>query len=491
MTLFPDFKTFVEIGSLTITWYGVIVVAACLTCYVLSLRKLKQMGYNGQTIEDFFITMLPVAFIGARFWYVLFEWQRYINDPIKIFYIWEGGIAIQGGLIAATVYGIWFFRRKGLNALRIADVAFPYLLIAQFIGRWGNFFNQEAYGNIVSEAFYNGWPNFIKEHMLINGAYRQPTFLFEGIGNLIGFFLITFVYKKYGRKKRGDLAFAYVTWYGVVRLYVEGFRSDSLMFGDIRVAQFIAILMILVGIAGIAGVFDKLFKNIYPFRKNKPVILFDLDGTLLDTENLIFQSFIHAFAVHQPQVVLDDVTLRSFLGPTLRQTFARYSTDEEEITTMIATYREFNHENHDRLVEEMEGASETVKTLFEQGYDLGIVSNKSRPMVVHGLEYFNMNQYFLSVVTVDDVKEPKPSPEGLLVACKMMLRGHDDLLYIGDFVSDVKAAKAMAAFSVAIVRNEEERKAMETVKPMRIITKITDVVTLVQEDLEWVDTTIL
>lgn len=491
MTFFPDFKTFAQIGGLTITWYGVIVVTAALTCYFLSVRKLKRMGYSTQMLEDFFITMLPIGFIGARLWYVIFEWQQYVGDPMRIFYIWEGGIAIQGGLIAATLYGIWFFRRKGINALRVADVVFPYLLIAQFIGRWGNFFNQEAYGNVVSEAFYNGWPSFIKDHMLINGQYRQPTFLFEGVGNLIGFILITVIYKKHGRKKRGDLAFAYITWYGIVRLFVEGLRADSLMLGPIRVAQLIALLMILVGIAGIAGVFDRLFKNSYLFRKNKPVILFDLDGTLLDTENLIFQSFIHTFNVHRPAITLDDATLRSFLGPTLHQTFERYSDSEEEIIKMIETYREFNHENHDELVKEMNNAVDTVRTLYEMGYDMGVVSNKNHKMVEHGINFFGMSTFFQTIVAVDDVTEPKPSPEGLLKACKEMLRGHDDLIYVGDFSSDVKAAKNMAAYSVAIVRDDAYLAEMESCKPMKIIRDLPQLIDLVKEDHEWCDTTIL
>ncbi|MGL5978496.1 MAG: prolipoprotein diacylglyceryl transferase [Erysipelotrichaceae bacterium] len=491
MTFFPDFKTFVEIGSITITWYGIIVITAAWICYWLSSRTIKKMGYPSDMLEDFFITMLPIAFIGARLWYVLFELEKYLADPIKIFYIWEGGLAIHGGLIAAVVYGLWFFKRRGISPLRIADAVMPNLLVAQFIGRWGNFMNQEAYGNVVSEAFYNGWPTFIKDHMYIAGEYRQPTFLFEGIGNLIGFFLITVVYKRYGRKKRGDLMFAYIAWYGLVRLYVEGLRTDSLMLGDIRIAQLISLMFILIGILGILGVFDRIFKNTVMFRKQKPVVLFDFDGTLLDSEALIQASFIHTFQIHRPEMVLDEKTLRTFFGPTLKQTFAQYTSDETELDAMIQTYREFNYKNHDEMVSLMDGAFETVVSLHSQGYDLGIVSNKNHALVQHAITFFGMETYFQSIVGVDDVTHAKPNPEGLMKACKAMYRGHDDLIYVGDFASDIKTAKNMAAFSVAFVSDEANREAIEKEKPMVTITHLQALVDLVKENREWSDNSIL
>ncbi|MGL5540297.1 MAG: prolipoprotein diacylglyceryl transferase [Erysipelotrichaceae bacterium] len=491
MQFFPDFKTFIQIGSFSITWYAVFVLSAAMVCYSLSVRTLKKMGYKVEMLEDFFITMLPIAFLGARLWYVAFEWERYGSDLIRIFYIWEGGLAIHGGLIAAVAYGFWFFRRKGANVLRIADAIMPNLLIAQFIGRWGNFMNQEAYGSIVSESFYNGWPTFIKDHMFIAGEYRQPTFLFEGVGNLVGFVLIAFVYKKWGRKKRGDLMFAYLTWYGLVRLYVEGLRTDSLMIGDLRIAQLISILFMVVGILGIVGVFDRLFQNTYMFKKRKPVVLFDLDGTLLDSEMLIQKSFAHTFAQHRPELTSTDELQRSFFGPSLIETFRKYAVDEAEVQAMIHTYREYNHANHDELVRLIEGAENVVKTLHEQGYDLGVVSNKNHKMVEHGLRFCGIHEYFQAIVGMDDVKTPKPNPEGLIKACHDMLRGFDDLIYVGDYTSDVLAAKNMSAFSVAFVSDEKHRAELAGAKPMRMINQLSEVLTLVQEDVEWSDNSTL
>ncbi len=490
MTFFPDFKTFVQIGDFSVGWYGLLVVTGALTCYYLSARTLKKYGYSSTVLEDFFITLLPVAFIGARIWYVLFELDRYKANPISIFYVWEGGLAIHGGVIAGALYGLWFFRKRAMDGLRIADAIFPNLLIAQFIGRWGNFFNQEAYGGVVTEAFYNGWPSFIKDHMYIDGAYRQPTFLFEGIGNLIGFILITFVFKKYGRKKRGDLAFAYLTWYGLVRFFVEGLRTDSLMFGSIRVAQLISIIGMLIGIFGLVGVWDKVFKNFYPFKKVKPVVLFDLDGTLLDTEGLIKASFIHTFNKFRPEISLDDETLKSFIGPTLHQTFARYSEDETEIQAMMEYYRSFNYEQHDELVSLIDGAKELVIDLKDKGYDLGVVSNKNHLMVEHGLKFFGIFECFESIVAVDDVEKPKPDPEGLLKACKEMYRGFDNIVYVGDHYIDVITAKNIGAFSIAYV-TDETKTTLEKAKPCRVIKSLSEVKSILSENLEWSDPTIL
>ena len=489
MTFFPDMKTIVTMGGLQITWYAVIILSAAFVSYFLSVRQFKKMGYKEAVFENFFLYMMPIAILGARCWYVLFQWEYYIHDPIRIFYIWEGGLAIHGGIIAATIFGYFYFKKKAMNGLRIADVIFPNLLIAQAIGRWGNFMNQEAYGGIVSENFYQGWPSFIKDQMWINGEYRQPTFLYEAVGNIIGFCLITFIFKKYGRKKRGDLAFAYLAWYGVVRLFVEGLRTDSLMLGDLRIAQIISILSIFIGVSGILGLWDCLFHKNWLFKKQKPVVLFDLDGTLLDTEKLIFASFEHVFKIYKPEYTLSEAELKSFLGPTLEQTFSKYF-KEDQLEEVIRVYRAFNKEHHDAYVTVMDGAHKTLAYLSEHGYDIGVVSNKQAETVQHGLVFCGLHSFVKVVVDSTMVKQPKPDPEGILKACEMLYRSHDDMIYVGDSVTDIQATKRVAGFSIAVLfdptREEELRKA----KPMRCIYHLEEIIELVKEDLEWSDNTI-
>lgn len=162
MEFFPDIKTVVSLGSVTITWYALFILTGALLAYYLSIRTLKKWGYETAMFEDFFIWMLPIGIIGARLYYVLFEWDLYVSDPIRILYIWEGGLAIHGGLIAAILFGLWYFRKKAIDGLRVMDAIFPNILIAQAIGRWGNFINQEAYGRVVSEAYFDHFPDLSK-----------------------------------------------------------------------------------------------------------------------------------------------------------------------------------------------------------------------------------------------------------------------------------------------------------------------------------------
>lgn len=169
MTFFPDMKTFIAIGGFQITWYAIIILTGAFVAYYLTLRQVRKWGYKEEIFENFFLLMLPIAIVGARLYYVIFEWNNlYAADPISAFYIWEGGLAIHGGVIAGTLFGVWYFHRHQIDGLRIADAIFPNLMLAQAIGRWGNFMNQEAYGQIVSGDFYAHWPSFIKDQMYID-----------------------------------------------------------------------------------------------------------------------------------------------------------------------------------------------------------------------------------------------------------------------------------------------------------------------------------
>lgn len=490
MTFFPDMKTVITIGGLHITWYAVLILTGAFIAYFLSIRQFKKWGYKEEVFENFFLMMLPIAIIGARLYYVIFEWKDlYAQDPIRIFYIWEGGLAIHGGIIAATVFGIFYFRRYQYSVLRIADVIFPNMMIAQAIGRWGNFMNHEAFGGPVSASFYNHWPSFIKDNMYIDGQYHQPTFLYESVGNIIGFLLITFVYKKHGRKKRGDLAFAYITWYGMVRFFVEGMRTDSLMLGPIRIAQLMSFLGIVIGLLGIFGVWNKLLKHTFVFKKHKPVVIFDLDGTLVDTKELIYNSFLQTFKKFKPDYTLSQAELQSFLGPTLQESFLRYF-DASQLEAVIAYYREYNHEHHDELIKPIPHVNETLAWLKDNDYDMAVMSNKLHDIVCMGLKQFELDQYFAVILGGEDVARPKPDPIGILTACDQVHRPYDDVIYIGDAPTDIQASKRMGAFSVAFLYEENRAEEMKKEQPCAIIKDMKDLVSIIKEDHEWSDVTI-
>ena len=491
MELFPNIKTVLTFGPFHITWYAVFILSGAILAYWLSTRQLKKWGYDLAIFEDFFIYMLPIGILGARLYYVFFEWgaHNYESNPIRIFYIWEGGLAIHGGLIAAPLFGLWYFRKKAVDGLRIMDAIFPNVLIAQAIGRWGNFMNQEAFGASVDASYYNGWPEFIKNQMFVDGAYRQPAFLYESGANIIGWILITFVYKKYGRKKRGDLTYAYIAWYGMVRFFIEMMRTDALMFGSLKVAQVISLLGVAFGVFGILGVWDKVFKNIWPFKRQKPAVLFDLDGTLVDTKDLIFASFQHCFKKYKPDYTLSETELYSFLGPTLKESFGRYF-EQQQIDEIIEYYREFNHSHHDELVKGFDGAKDTLQYLLDEGYDVGIVSNKIKKNVQIVLQIIDMDDKIKVVLGSEDLTYPKPNPQGILLACEKLYHNHDDVIYVGDSGSDIKTCKNMGAFSVAAVLDENREEELLREQPCAVIHQLTDLIDIVKEEREWSDVTI-
>jgi len=268
-----------QLGPLTIHWYGIILGLAALAGLGLAVREGKRFGIVPDFFMDLLLIGVPSAIVGARIYYVAFRWQDYQHDPMAIFRIWEGGIAIYGALIGAIVAGYLYIRRKGYNFWRIADIAAPSLLIGQAIGRWGNFMNQEAYGSPVEETFLRDvlhLPNFIVQQMYIEDIYRHPTFLYESVWNFAGVLLL-FALRRLPSVRAGELLLGYFIWYSTGRFFIEGLRTDSLAFhgpswldrllealwspmlvmgppgkmeyGNIRVSQLLAVLLVLAAIA--------------------------------------------------------------------------------------------------------------------------------------------------------------------------------------------------------------------------------------------------
>ena len=307
MVFFKDLSSFVDIGDISIKWYAILILTGAFAAYWLSVRNLKKLAYPTALVDDLFFGSLLAGIVGSRLWYVLFyDLAKYLEDPISIFMTWQGGLAIQGGLLGGAAFAYWFLKRKKLSFLRFTDAIAPNILVAQAIGRWGNFMNQESFGKAVDEAYFNLFPAFIKDNMYIMGQFREPTFLYESALNMIGFFVIVFLLKRFSENKRGDLMWAYMMWYGLSRFWVEGLRVDSLMFMGFRTAQLVSIGFIAIGLLGKLGVFQRFVKKV------KPILLFDFDGTLADTESLILESLKMTIHKYRPDVVItrdDEISL--------------------------------------------------------------------------------------------------------------------------------------------------------------------------------------
>ena len=237
-----------SIGPITIYWYSVTMLLAVLTGIYLSLKESKKHNMYDY-ISDLIVYVVVFGIIGARTYYVIFNFDNYQSNLLDIFKIWEGGIAIYGAIIGGLLTIIYMSKKRKESIIETTDIIVPGLILAQAIGRWGNFFNQEAHGLEVSLEFLKKLklPEFIIEGMYINGSYYHPTFLYESIWCIIGF-IVLIIIRKLIKRRKGILTYSYFIWYGIGRLFIEGLRTDSLYLGSFRISQIVSLLLIVIGI---------------------------------------------------------------------------------------------------------------------------------------------------------------------------------------------------------------------------------------------------
>lgn len=265
-----------ELGPISVAWYGIIIVTGMILAIYLTTNEAEKRGISEDFIIDTAFWTLPIGIIGARLYYVVFELDYYLNHPSQIFAIWEGGIAIYGGIIAGFLTFYYRSQKEHVPISLLTDVVVPYLLLAQSIGRWGNFINQEAHGAEVSRQFLEKLmlPEFIIEQMHINGSYYHPTFLYESLWSLVGVLLILLIRNRKHLLLRGETTALYLIWYGFGRFFIEGMRTDSLYIGSLRVSQIVSILIILFGVALI------VYQRFYAYPKPQ----FYTDGMTYEKE---------------------------------------------------------------------------------------------------------------------------------------------------------------------------------------------------------------
>ena len=236
----------VHLGPIAVHWYGVIIATGVIIAVILAVREGRKRGIDPDDIYDMILWALPAALIAARLYYVVFQWGYYSQHPGEIIAIWDGGIAIYGSLIGAGLVVFFFCRSRFIPVWLMLDVAAPTVILGQAIGRWGNFMNQEAFGRITSLSFLQGLhlPHWIIEQMFINGAYRQPTYLYESTWDLMGFVVLMSLRHYPQLFKQGEVFLSYVMWYSLGRFFIEGMRTDSLMLlGTIRVSQLLSVVL--------------------------------------------------------------------------------------------------------------------------------------------------------------------------------------------------------------------------------------------------------
>ncbi len=257
-----------SIGNFEIRWYSVCILLGIIIAYLYI--RLESKKYKEPKDFMFNVTFWSVIFglIGARIYYVVFNWQLYSHDILSIFRFWEGGLAIHGGIIVGLITIYLYSKKKKARFLKITDIAAPAVIIAQSIGRWGNFFNSEAHGPATTLATLKSHgiiPGFVIDGMNINGIYYEPTFYYESLWCLLGF-IICLIIKGRKNTKLGDLTAFYLIWYGTGRFLIESLRTDSLMLGGLKVAQIVSVIAFIIGIVMFIfnhnkGKFDDLYKD--------------------------------------------------------------------------------------------------------------------------------------------------------------------------------------------------------------------------------------
>ena len=235
--------TALMIGGLAVHWYGVLIALGIALGIALACAREARLGLPKDTALDLALAGIPAAIVGARLYYVIFSWDAYAANPIRALYVWEGGMAIYGGLLGALLAGFVYSRRKRLPLLRLTDLAAPSFALGQAIGRWGNFINQEAYGAVAAQPWQRRFP--ISVFIQADGQWHYATFFYESAWCLLILVALLVGERRRLFRRDGDTFIAYAFLYALERALVEGLRTDSLYWGPLRVSQMLSLIALL------------------------------------------------------------------------------------------------------------------------------------------------------------------------------------------------------------------------------------------------------
>ena len=269
-------KSVISLGPINISLYSLCILVGIILAFILIRKESKRFNIKDDFISNLIFWCVIYGIVGARIYYVLFNLDYYMHSPIEIIKVWNGGLAIHGGIIAGLITLIYFCKKENVSSIKILDISCIGLIVGQACGRWGNFFNMEAYGSEVTRSFLENLhlPEFIINGMHIGGHYYHPTFFYESLFCVLGLIIMLLI-RRIPKIKQGMIISFYLVWYGILRYFIEGLRTDSLMLGNIKVAQLVSILFILLGIIGfILSIikkidYNKIEKNIKDKRIRK------------------------------------------------------------------------------------------------------------------------------------------------------------------------------------------------------------------------------
>lgn len=256
----------INFWGLKIAFYALCILFGIILAITFSIREAKKLGMDSDKLFTGAVFGIVVGIIGARIYSVIFDFANYKDNFISVFYIWNGGLAIQGGIIAGFVFAYIYCKKTNLNLLQVLDLVAIGFLFGQICGRWGNFFNQEVYGSVTSYEFLKsiGLPKFIINQMYIDGAYRQPLFLYESLLNLLCL-VVLLILRRTKTIRLGDQAGIYFIYYGLIRAILEPLRASeyNLMIGPFKQSLIMSILICAFGVAFMLFKYLKLKPDYY------------------------------------------------------------------------------------------------------------------------------------------------------------------------------------------------------------------------------------
>ena len=251
-----------NIFGFNVYYYSLCILLGVIVAYILITREGKKQGLTKEFTSDLIFYTLIIGILGARVYYCVFNLDYYLANPSEILKIYNGGLAIHGGVIAGLIFVYFYTKKKNVSFIKILDIVAPAVIIAQSFGRWGNFFNQEAHGGITTYQNLKNMhiPEFIINGVHIEGKYYYPTFFFESIWCLIGFIILMIAKRNKNLRKGFQIGF-YFIWYGIGRFFIEALRTDSLMFFNLKIAQIVSLVGIIIGIIIIVTNRNKKYYN--------------------------------------------------------------------------------------------------------------------------------------------------------------------------------------------------------------------------------------
>lgn len=483
-----------KLFGLEVRWYAICILIGVIIAVIMGVKEGKKLGIFSDYVYTGICIVLPLAIVGARLWYVLFNLDEFdsLLDVLGITSNGLAGLAIQGGVIASLITIYFYAKKRNVSLYSTLDIVAPGFLIGQICGRWGNFFNGELYGPAVKnvDLLYRLLPDFIMDNMKINGVYYHPTFLYESLLNLVGLIIILIIRRKSKKLLNGDLMGFYLIWYGFVRIFTETLRSMSganeiLKFGPIPVSIAISVLFIICGIVFLivkrfVGPKNGYLDTIANIKANHiNTIVFDLDGTLIDSRELIIKSFDYVFNKYFPDLIISDEQMESFFGPPLDVTFSQFETKDVSKDELIKAYREYNAIHHDELVRAFPGVKDVLAHLYKNGYNLAVVSAKKQDVVMHGLKFLGLDKYISVVLGQEDVKQAKPNPEGINKALEHF-NNVNKAMYVGDHPNDILAGKNANIKTCGVLYSSKSEE-LTNMHPDYLIGKFTDIYKIVIE----------